>query len=219
MLHNNLVKILALLSFYHSKNGPARSCKFIACIVSKTQFQNVYSGCNVHKWIIMSPSSFLQYKVYRGTYFNKPYHNLMQYNTNYSTEWNVRHWNVWSVLYRRSLYIYVCVYVYIYIYIYMRARTHTRARGHTHTHIFYLDWEPFSDIWGVSLYTQLSALTKDKSLRLLQIVKFANKIMDALKYCTQGNLTQCKKWCLKIKYIITQYAHNTGYKKFCIHRT
>lgn len=46
---------------------------------------------------------------------------------------------------------------------------------------------------GVTLYTQLSALTKDKFLRLLQIVKFANKIMDYLKYCTLGNLTQCKK--------------------------
>jgi hypothetical protein len=33
----------------------------------------------------MSPSSFLQYKVYKGRNFNNPYHNLLQYNTNHST--------------------------------------------------------------------------------------------------------------------------------------
>lgn len=67
----------------------------------------------------------------------------------------------------------------------------------THTHFIwtgncFLTYEG-TCYGGVSLYTQLSALTKDKFLRLLQIVKFANKIMDSLKYCTQSNLTQCKK--------------------------
>jgi len=96
---------------------------------------------------------------------------------------------------------------------------------HTHTHTcFICTGNRFlthegTCYGGVSLYTQLSALAKDKFLRLLQIVKFANKIMDSLKYCTQGTVTQCKKWCLKIKYFITHYAHNMGYKKFCIHRT
>jgi hypothetical protein len=38
------------------------------------------------------------------------------------------------------------------------------------------------------LLIPVSALTRNKFLRLLQIVKFAYKIMDSLKYCTQGNL-------------------------------
>jgi len=177
MLHNNLVKILALLSFYHCKNGPARSCKFTACIVSRTQFQNVHRGCNVHKWIIMSPSSFLQYKVYRGRNFNKPYHNLIQYNTNYSTisQTEMSDTGMFGLFYMEDL------------------NTHT----HTHTHFIwtgnrFLTYKG-TCYGGVSLYMQLSALKKDKFLRLLQIVKFANKITNSLEYCTQDNLTQCKK--------------------------